>query len=155
MIDASRVVLVGCGAAKLSRPAPARELYTSNLFRLGLRYAETIAAPERIFVLSAMHGVVDIDKVLAPYNRKLSDLGGKRDRENWGGRTIDVLVRRRSIPRRPERGDLIVLAGKDYVDAIALPARDVGFKLVDPLNGLTQGARLKWLSTALAAQTTA
>lgn len=32
--------LVGCAAAKLSRPAPARELYISQLFRKAATYAE-------------------------------------------------------------------------------------------------------------------
>jgi hypothetical protein len=49
-----RIGLVGCVKGKRSRPAPARELYTSALF-LGRR-AFVEATCERWFILSAKHG---------------------------------------------------------------------------------------------------
>ncbi len=149
MTERARVVLVGCGAAKLSRRAPARELYTSNLFRMSLTYAQKIAAVERVFVLSAMHGIVPLDQELKPYERKLSDYGGKQDREAWGGRTIGQLSDQPSVPPRGQRGELVMLAGKDYVEAMVFDARDAGWQLVEPLKGLTRGARLAWLRAEL------
>lgn len=61
--------LIGCSATKLDRPAPARELYTGDLFRSALRLAE--ARCERVLVLSAKHGAVSLDTVLRPYDEQL------------------------------------------------------------------------------------
>lgn len=62
-------LIVGCGAAKLDRAAPARELYTGSLFRAARAYAERSGLPWRI--LSAEHGLISPDKVIEPYDRHM------------------------------------------------------------------------------------
>lgn len=52
----ARVVVVGCVATKLDRPAPAKDLYVSPLFARRRRYAEAIGDLWVIF--SAKHGIV-------------------------------------------------------------------------------------------------
>lgn len=64
------LVLVGCVKKKLDRPAPARDLYVSDLFEKQHSYAERTGVPW--FVLSAEHGLVTPDQVLAPYDLQLS-----------------------------------------------------------------------------------
>jgi hypothetical protein len=59
------VGLVACSRLKADRPAPARELYVSPLFRAARAYAERRHGPGRWFILSAHHGLVDPDTVLA------------------------------------------------------------------------------------------
>ena len=63
------VALVGCGKAKGSKAAPARELYTSPLFRKSLELAELIA--DATFVASASRGLVELDEIVEPYDTKL------------------------------------------------------------------------------------
>jgi hypothetical protein len=58
-----------CAARKLDRPAPARELYVSQLFEKASAYAT--AARDRRYVLSAKHGLVQPDTVLEPYDVRL------------------------------------------------------------------------------------
>lgn len=65
-------ILVGCVATKVSHPAPARELYASELLRGRQRCAERSGKPW--VILSARHGVVDPDTVLAPYEQRAADL---------------------------------------------------------------------------------
>jgi hypothetical protein len=73
--------VVACGAAKLDHPAPARDLYTSAHFRYVLDGAEREAArtaqacdvDTRVLILSAEHGLVDLDTKLSPYDRKITD----------------------------------------------------------------------------------
>lgn len=65
----TRTGIVGCASAKLFRPAPARELYTSQLFPKASFYAE--ATCERWYILSAKHGLVHPDTVLELYDVKL------------------------------------------------------------------------------------
>ncbi len=68
----AKIGLVGCGARKLARPAPARELYTGTLFRLSSAYAERVC--DEWYVLSALHGLVRPDVVLEPYDLTLTDV---------------------------------------------------------------------------------
>jgi hypothetical protein len=74
--NTTHLFVVPCGAAKLDQPAPARELYTGSYFREVLAAAETEAAATadelgvdvRVMILSAAHGLVDLDTVLDPYD---------------------------------------------------------------------------------------
>ncbi|AOT23210.1 hypothetical protein SEA_TAQUITO_90 [Mycobacterium phage Taquito] len=72
----AEVTVIACAAAKLDEPAPAAELYTSANFRLMLRAARAQAGPGgRVLILSALHGLLDLDTVVAPYNVKMGDAG--------------------------------------------------------------------------------
>lgn len=68
-IESYAVGLVGCASQKLRRPAPARELYVSPLFKKASAYAEQ--ACDRWYVLSAKHGLVHPDAIFEPYDMKL------------------------------------------------------------------------------------
>uniref|UniRef100_UPI0038B36EF6 DUF6884 domain-containing protein n=1 Tax=Agromyces humi TaxID=1766800 RepID=UPI0038B36EF6 len=50
----TKIGLVGCAAQKLRRPAPARDLYVSQLFRKSSAYVEWNC--DAWFILSAKHG---------------------------------------------------------------------------------------------------
>ena len=58
------VGLVACASQKLQRPAPARELYVSQLFKKASAYAGLTC--DRWYILSAKHGLVHPDTVLEP-----------------------------------------------------------------------------------------
>jgi hypothetical protein len=61
--------IIACSASKADRPLPARELYTGELFKRSLAVAESRCG--RVVVLSARHGVLDLDAVIAPYDFRL------------------------------------------------------------------------------------
>lgn len=72
--------IVPCGAAKATDPTRARDLYTSAHFQFVLRTAEAMAAgdhndgrPARVLIMSAEHGLVELDQVLAPYDTTMGD----------------------------------------------------------------------------------
>lgn len=77
----SIVFVVPCGAAKTDHAAPARDLYTGSSFRHALAAAEGEAAATardlgaytKVLILSALHGLVELDDVLEPYNVKMGD----------------------------------------------------------------------------------
>lgn len=75
-------VVLACGAQKLPTAAPALELYTGPLFGSARRWALSVTSRDRIFVLSALHGLVGADQVLEPYDQRI-----KPTRE-----TVDRLV---------------------------------------------------------------
>lgn len=63
------VVIVACSAAKASHAAPAADLYQGSLFAMNLAAAR--AESDRVFILSARHGLVPADRVLDPYDTTL------------------------------------------------------------------------------------
>ena len=66
-------VVIPCGAGKTDYPAPAAELYTGSMFTLALAAARNLVDDDHILVLSARHGLVSLDTVLAPYDVKMGD----------------------------------------------------------------------------------
>ena len=74
---AAPVVVIACAAEKQQQAAPARELYTSRNFRLNLRAAEKLAAEQggRVLILSALHGLIEPDAVIEPYNLHMKQAG--------------------------------------------------------------------------------
>jgi hypothetical protein len=71
----SGLVIVTCGASKASRPLPAADLYTGGYYRMCLAYARTLAPDSNIRILSALHGLLPLDRVVAPYEMSVGDAG--------------------------------------------------------------------------------
>lgn len=83
-----RVGLVGCVSTKRSEPAAARDLYVSPLFRGRVGYVDRSC--DRWFVLSALHGLVKPETVIAPYDVALSREPPKR-RAGWWAMVLSQL----------------------------------------------------------------
>lgn len=121
------VALVGCGAAKRSCRSAARDLYTGGLFEATLAYALTLTP--HAFIVSARHGLLDLDTEIAPYDFTITDLGGKRERIAWGERVVNDVERkfRQQLPAvtllmgdayaQYLRGDIAFRAGEFYAGA--------------------------------------
>lgn len=132
------LVLIGCVKKKLDHPAPARYLYTSALFGRERDYAERSGVPW--FVLSAEHGLVAPETVLAPHDLPLSRTP-RAYRRDWGARVIGQLT----DAVGPIRGMAVEIhAGAAYTDAIRDLLQADGAMVVEPLQGLTMGQRLAW-----------
>lgn len=134
----SDVVLVGCVKSKADHPAPACSLYQSALFDRRRRYAEGSGCPW--FVLSAEHGLVDPDTVIAPYDVYLA-AQPEEYRRVWGEWVTVKLARALG----PLRGCVIeVHAGAAYVEAVAPALEARGAVVRAPLAGLRRGEQLAW-----------
>lgn len=75
---AAHLVVIPCAAAKVDHAAPARDLYDSANFRHVLRAAEVIAADQgdtKVMILSAEHGLLELDAVVEPYDTKMGQRG--------------------------------------------------------------------------------
>jgi hypothetical protein len=68
-----KLVIIPCGGAKLTQPAPAADLYIGSMFADTLRTARTMTSDENIRILSAKHGLVKLDTILEPYDVKMGD----------------------------------------------------------------------------------
>ncbi len=133
-----RVLLVGCVKGKGPGPAPARELYTSDLFRKRRHYADASGAPWCI--LSALHGLVRPDDLLEPYDLALAKQPAAY-RDRWGRDVVEQLEAHLA-PLRDTTFEMH--AGAAYVDAVRRRLEAAGARVLLPLRGLTQGQQLAW-----------
>ncbi|GLI17221.1 hypothetical protein MTHERMOG20_16750 [Moorella thermoacetica] len=78
----SKIALISCTSRKKAYKCPARELYwESPRFRLAYALAKLVA--NKIFILSAKHGLVPEDRVIEPYNETMIGKSA-RERREWG-----------------------------------------------------------------------
>jgi len=106
---------------------------------LSLRYAEKTC--HRVFIVSALHGAVEPELVLEPYNRKLSQYR-KSEREEWGVRTIGCIYPKFIVPLQ-----FVIVAGKLYAEALMYGAHWHNLpRPEEPLKGI-RGCRrrMAWL----------
>lgn len=141
-VDGSDLILIGCVKSKLEHPAPAKDLYTSALFRKERAYAESSGKPW--FILSAKHGLLSPDEVIEPYEVYLKTMPDAY--RAWWGQTV---VRQLGEAFGPVDGVSIeVHASAAYVDQILPHLAIEGARIVTPLHGLTMGQRLAWYGEA-------
>lgn len=138
-----QLYLVGCGKAKLDRPAYASELYTGSLFRAAKRHVEDrqklVPASTQWRILSALHGLVEPDRVLEPYDVKVSHRGSS---EVWLDAVMGELG---PLVRRHPGLTVVFLAGSSYVEPIVHRlALERGQRVSRPLRRLELGERLRW-----------
>ena len=81
----TRIGLVGCVKEKRSAPAAAGDLYTSALFRGRRRFVERSC--DRWYILSALHGLVDPEATLEPYDVTLVG-AGRQTKRDWAARVL-------------------------------------------------------------------
>ena len=136
------IALVACVIKKQDRPMPARDLYTSPLFRKASAYAQRVA--NEWFILSIKHGLVPPDRVIAPFDETLMGMPVK-ERRAWARRVMAELAKILAP------GDhVVMLAGERYREELMDPIREMGCTVEVPLAGLRMGEQLHWLSRRLA-----
>ncbi|MDY6875905.1 MAG: hypothetical protein SWK90_06860 [Chloroflexota bacterium] len=122
--------LVSCTKRNLDHPCPARDLYTASaLFRKARAYCEHHY--DAWYILSAKHGLVHPDQVVAPYDITLKRMSIV-ERCAWERRLSERL-------RRLGSGHIFYAhAGKDYIVHLS------SICLVNILEGHSLGNRLRW-----------
>jgi len=107
------VALIACGKSKTAHAAPARELYTSQLFRKSYAWALEQGNCDHRWIISAKHGLLSPLAAIAPYELSLHQLS-KRERELWGFRVRAALFSMYA----GSRIEFVFLAGAMYREAI-------------------------------------
>lgn len=130
-----RIVLISCVSQKLPHRAMARELYISTLFKLNLKYAEKLA-PDKIFVLSAKHGLMALEIEIEPYEQTLNNMRSSEIRA-WADRVLEQIRGVCSI----DDSEFIFLAGDKYRKHLLPHIKN--YKV--PLKGLRIGKQLQRL----------
>jgi hypothetical protein len=68
-------VIIPCGKEKSTKAAKVEDFYLGSMFQDALNTARQLFTDDRIFVVSAKHGLVPLDTVLEPYDMKMGDPG--------------------------------------------------------------------------------
>ena len=136
-------VLIGCVSRKEPTARAAKDLYRTELFSRRRAYAEASGQPW--LIVSALHGLVDPDRVIEPYDVKISDLD-LTERQALAGRIADELEQRFGAL---DDATFEVHAGDEYMQMLAAGVRPRGGHLVNPLRGLRIGEQLAWYGRRL------
>ncbi len=146
-----RIVLISCVSKKKSTKSKAKDLYVSPLFKTSLAYAYSLK-PDEIFVLSALHHLLDLEAEIEPYNITLSNIPksikkdglivlSSAEKIEWGKKVVAMLSERTDL----QRDHFIILAGREYIKPI-LPYL---LNIDDRLRGMSIGKRLSYLKSQI------
>jgi uncharacterized protein DUF6884 len=131
----NRIVLVSCVSQKLPHRSKAKDLYVSTLFRLNLEYANGLE-PDGIYVLSAKHGLLNLEQEIEPYEQTLNNMRVAEIRE-WASKILAQLSEVTSL----EETEFTFLAGDKYRKYLLPHIKNA----VIPLKGLRIGEQLQRL----------
>jgi glycerophosphoryl diester phosphodiesterase len=130
-----KIILISCVSQKLPHRAKAKDLYVSTLFRLNLKYANSLN-PSAIYVLSAKHGLLELEREIEPYEQTLNNMRTAEIKQ-WANKVLQQLASVASL----EDAEFIFLAGNRYRKHLLPHIKNS----VAPLEGLRIGEQLQRL----------
>lgn len=135
LIPMAKIVLVSCVSKKLNQRAKARDLYISPLFKFNLKYALSLS-PDKIFILSAKYGLLDLEQEIEPYNETLNQKS-QEEIKIWADKVTEQLSKSANL----NEDKFIFLAGERYRKYLLPQIKN--FKI--PMQNLGIGKQLKFL----------
>ena len=139
----AHIVLLSCTKSKLNKPSPAQELYSpSPTFQKTLEYGKQLK-PNKIYILSAKHHLISLNKELSPYDLTLKDMK-KDEKELWGKKVVSQM---KSAGLNLDKDKFTFLTGTEYMKPLLkyIPNSNVN----TPLKGKRMGERMKWLNSKI------
>ena len=137
----AKIVILSCTKSKTDHRAPAQELYSASpMFKKTLAYGKSLE-PDKMFILSALHHLVPLNKELDPYDKTLKEMP-KDEKEKWGEETMKQM---KSAGLDLSKDKFIFLTGSEYLK----PFRNYITNLETPMEGRRLGERLKWLNSQI------
>ena len=140
-----RIVLISCVSRKGMTKAKAENLYKGPLFINSLAYSKSLK-PDKIFILSALHGLLDLNKEIEPYDVTLSYISPeirkkkpnlkvltKSEAKIWGNAVLEQLSKIADL----KKDKFIILAGQAYIE----PIKNGLTNIDEPLKNVVQGKR--------------
>jgi hypothetical protein len=121
-------------------PAPASELYISDWFLKARHLVEKTGAPW--FILSAEHGLVDPNEVIAPYEKTLNKMGVS-DRQIWAARVIQQIERSNLSAE-----EVVIFASAKYRENLMPWMQERFRKVIVPMERMEFGRQKSWMKNA-------
>jgi hypothetical protein len=131
-----KIILIACAAKKKPYKAKASDLYDSPLFRGNMRYAKCLR-PDSIFILSAKHGLLELNREIESYNATLNEMPSYQVKE-WANMVIQELKKHANL----QKDHFILLAGERYRKYLLphLTSHEI------PMQGMSIGKQLQFLA---------
>lgn len=128
------IVIIPCGGKKRLEMSRARDLYIGPYFKACLRYSLYLVEPERVYILSALHGLLILDEEVEPYDLRMGQPGCVR---------VDQ-IRHRATEFELLNEEVIALGGREYTGRCL----QVWPHALTPLEGVGGiGKQLAWLKS--------
>ena len=130
-----KIILISCASRKLPTRSKAKDLYISTLYDLNLRFAYSMN-PDAVYILSAKHGLLNLETEIDPYNLTLNNMT-QREIKEWALKVISQLDAVADL----SNDHFIFLAGDKYRKYLVPSLRSYEV----PLEGLPIGKQLQFL----------
>jgi cytoplasmic iron level regulating protein YaaA (DUF328/UPF0246 family) len=101
-----------------------------------LEYAKS-QAPSRIFILSAEHGLLELNDEIEPYEKTLNTMR-KAERQQWATKVLAQLCAKTDL----QSDEFIFLAGSRYRELLTPHIK----RFSVPMENLSFGRQLAWLT---------
>ncbi|WP_296184827.1 DUF6884 domain-containing protein [uncultured Neisseria sp.] len=108
-----------------------------------MQYAKEVIRADKIFILSALHGLLNLSDEVEPYNLTLNDMAVAK-RKAWAEEVLKSLRENADI----EKDEFVFLAGERYRQFLMPFLKNYSI----PMQGLKIGMQLQWLTKELAKQ---
>jgi len=138
----AKVVLISCVSAKRESRSKAADLYTSPLFKKNLIYAKSLK-PDRIFILSAKHHLLNLNDEIEPYDLTLNNFKAK-ELKLWAEKALHQLSQVSNL----STDQFIFLAGEKYRKYLITHISNYDV----PMQGLGIGKQLQFLTNKIESQ---
>lgn len=146
-----KIVLIACVSKKRPCKSKAADLYISQLFKYSLAYAYSLN-PDKIYILSALHHLLDLETEIEPYNVTLSNIPKSKRRQGfkvlnpaekieWGKKVVEMLSEQADL----QNDKFIILAGQEYIKSIKPYIKNID----ERLKGLGIGERISFFKNQL------
>ena len=135
----SPILLLSCVKRKRDHSCIAAEMYTSDLFKKMMAYAQS-RNPKNIFILSAKYGLLSADTIIDPYERTLKTMN-QVERQRWAQDVVSELRKHCDL----DADNFVFLAGKPYRENLVPYMKHYEV----PMEGLSFGPQLQWLKRQL------
>lgn len=126
------IALISCVSKKRTTKSLAKDLYTSPLFRGAYQYALKLKA-DKIFILSAKHGLLEENDLVEPYDETLNKKK-KKEIQAWASLVIASLSQKTNLLE----DEFVILAGEKYRKYLLSSLQHYTV----PLKGLSIGKQL-------------
>lgn len=98
-------MIIPCGASKAPYARPAGNLYTGGYHRMTQRAAKALTTNANIRIISALHGLLNLEQVIDPYELRLGQPGSV---------TADFLIAQADTQGLLSHPDVVILGGRNY-----------------------------------------
>ena len=133
-------VFLSCTKEKANKRCKAKDMYMeSSLFEKSYKYAETLN-PDKIYILSAKHGLLPLSKEIDPYNVTLND-ASVDERKKW----TETVVKQMKKAGIDFNAKTYFFCGENYIEFL----KEYFPNHKSMYSGKQIGEILKWLTNKL------